>query len=106
VSEVPAVKRYFHSIHAPHNLAEARHDPGDDEYVLASDYDELTERFEACFKQKEYAEHKWGVAQARIRELEVAIAEAELAIACGGPLILVLGRVEDALGRAKLGQKP
>lgn len=36
---------------------------------------ELEERFEACFIQKEWAEHNWGVAQQKINELELKISE-------------------------------
>jgi hypothetical protein len=45
------------------------------DFVLSSDYDELDGRFNAVFKQKEFAEHNWGIANQRIAKLEEALRE-------------------------------
>jgi hypothetical protein len=43
--------------------------------VAVDDYDELDGRFNAVFKQKEFAEHNWGIANQRIAKLEEALRE-------------------------------
>jgi hypothetical protein len=43
--------------------------------VAVDDYDELEGRFNAVFKQKEFAEHNWGIANQRVAKLEAALRE-------------------------------